>query len=89
MTCPGVGPPSPRRRDLAFSVMALTLVLCSGLACTTPGLAPGPPVEVVLPDYLMDLSGTKQDMILMRCDLEALWSEMEDLIATGDRLRTQ
>ena len=45
--------------------------------------------EVVLPDYVKDLNGAKQDMILMRCDLEALWTEMEDLIATGDRLRTQ
>ena len=45
--------------------------------------------EVVLPDYVKDLSGEKQDMILMRCDLEALWGEMEDLIATGDRQRTQ
>ena len=44
--------------------------------------------EMVLPDYVKDLSGAKQDMILMRCDLEALWSEMEDLIATGDRQRT-
>jgi L-amino acid N-acyltransferase YncA len=45
--------------------------------------------EVVLPDYVRDLSGTKQDMILMRCDLEALWSEMEDFVAIGDWQRTQ
>ncbi|MDH3402708.1 MAG: GNAT family N-acetyltransferase [Acidobacteriota bacterium] len=45
--------------------------------------------ETVLPDYVKDLSGTRQDMILMRCDLEALWSEMEDFIATGDWQRTQ
>jgi L-amino acid N-acyltransferase YncA len=45
--------------------------------------------EVVLPDYVQDQSGTKQDMILMRCDLEALWGEMEDLVAIGDWQRTQ
>jgi len=45
--------------------------------------------EIVLPDYVRDQSGTKQDMILMRCDLEALWGEMEDLVAIGDWQRTQ
>lgn len=45
--------------------------------------------EVVLPDYVRDLSGTKQDMILMRCDLEGLWREMEDFIASSDWQRTQ
>ena len=45
--------------------------------------------EVVLPDYVRDRGGLKQDMILMRCDLEALWREMEDFVATGDRQRTQ
>ena len=41
--------------------------------------------EVVLPDYVKDLAGRKQDMILMRCDLEALWQEMEQFLAWGDR----
>lgn len=45
--------------------------------------------EAVLPDYLKDLEGGKQDMILMRCDLEALWSKMEDSIASGDWERTR
>ena len=45
--------------------------------------------EVVLPDYLKDLAGRKQDMILMRCDLEALWHEMEDFLASGDWERTR
>lgn len=43
--------------------------------------------EIVLPDYVKDLAGKKQDMILMRCDLEALWREMEDSFASGDRER--
>ena len=45
--------------------------------------------EVVLPDYVRDREGEKQDMVLMRCDLEALWREMEDMVAIGDRQRTQ
>ncbi len=45
--------------------------------------------EVVLPDYVRDQVGEKQDMILMRCDLEALWQEMEDYVAMGDWQRTQ
>ena len=40
--------------------------------------------EVVLPDYMRDRSGAMQDMILMRCDLEGLWRDMEDLVAMGD-----
>jgi len=43
--------------------------------------------EVVLPDFLKDQAGRKQDMILMRCDLEALWREMEDFLVLGDRER--
>ena len=45
--------------------------------------------EVVLPDYLKDLAGRRQDMILMRCDLEALWREMEDFLALGDWERSR
>jgi L-amino acid N-acyltransferase YncA len=40
--------------------------------------------EVLLHDYLKDLSGQKQDLILMRCDLEALWQRMEDYIERSD-----
>lgn len=45
--------------------------------------------EVVLPEYVKDRGGTKQDLILMRCDLEALWRQMEDFVASGDWQRTQ
>ena len=45
--------------------------------------------ETVLPDYVKDLEGHKQDMILMRCDLQALWSELEDFISTWDWQRTR
>ena len=45
--------------------------------------------EVVMPDYVKDRNGGMQDMILMRCDLEALWQKMEDVVAIGDWQRTQ
>jgi RimJ/RimL family protein N-acetyltransferase len=40
--------------------------------------------EVLLHDYLKDISGHKQDLILMRCDLEELWQRMEDFIERSD-----
>ena len=45
--------------------------------------------ETVLPDYVKDLDGHKQDLILMRCDLQALWSELEDFISTWDWQRAR
>jgi L-amino acid N-acyltransferase YncA len=33
--------------------------------------------EIVLPGYVKDVLGRKQDLLLMRCDLESLWREME------------
>lgn len=33
--------------------------------------------EVVLPDHVRDRDGESQDLILMRCDLEALWRELD------------
>jgi hypothetical protein len=44
--------------------------------------------ETVLPDYVKDLDGHKQDPILMRCDLQALSSELDDVISTWDWQRT-
>jgi len=44
--------------------------------------------ETVLPDYVKDLEGHKQDMILMRCDLQELQRELEDSISTWDWQRT-
>jgi L-amino acid N-acyltransferase YncA len=45
--------------------------------------------ETVLPDSAVDPRGENQDMIIMRCDLEAIWLEMEDFLATGDWERTR
>ncbi len=33
--------------------------------------------EAVLPDHVRDRDGESQDLILMRCDLEALWRELD------------
>ena len=40
--------------------------------------------EVVLPDYVVDLKGEKQDMIIMRCNLDDLWHDMEVLVEFSD-----
>jgi ribosomal protein S18 acetylase RimI-like enzyme len=45
--------------------------------------------EAVLPDYVKDLEGKRHDMIVMRCDIDALWREMEDFLSTGDWQRTR
>jgi L-amino acid N-acyltransferase YncA len=45
--------------------------------------------EASFHDYVQDQAGKKQDLILMRCDLEDLWQEMEDFLASGDWQRTQ
>lgn len=45
--------------------------------------------EVLLPEYVRDLGGRKQDLILMRCDLEALWRELEDYMSGSDWQRTR
>jgi hypothetical protein len=34
--------------------------------------------EMVLPDHVRDRRGRSQDLILMRCDLEAMWKELEE-----------
>jgi L-amino acid N-acyltransferase YncA len=44
---------------------------------------------VMLPEYVKDLHGIKQDMVVMRCDLETLWREMEDLIILSDWRRNR
>ncbi|NIM18807.1 MAG: GNAT family N-acetyltransferase [Candidatus Latescibacteria bacterium] len=40
--------------------------------------------EILLPEYVKDMKGHRQDMIIMRCDLEALWRELEHYIAAFD-----
>ena len=40
--------------------------------------------EAVLHHYVKDISGTKQDLIVMRCDLEELWQKLGDHIVDSD-----
>lgn len=40
--------------------------------------------EILLHDYLKDVNGHRQDLILMRCDLEELWRAMEDHVERSD-----
>ena len=39
--------------------------------------------ELVLREHVRDRKGRVQDLILMRCDLEALWMELEDFHGRG------
>ena len=43
----------------------------------------------VLPDHVRDLRGKKHDLVVMRCDMEALWQELEDYLAGMDWQRTR
>jgi L-amino acid N-acyltransferase YncA len=45
--------------------------------------------ETLLPDWVKDSTGHKQDLILMRCDLKALWNKLEDFIAGRDFQRSR
>jgi len=45
--------------------------------------------DVVLTDYVRDRENVKQDLIVMRCDIEALWKEIERHLADSDWQRTR
>lgn len=45
--------------------------------------------EMVLPNHVKDRTGTSQDLILMRCDLAALWEELETFFAQSDWQRAR
>lgn len=45
--------------------------------------------EAVLPDYVKDLEGTKRDLIIMRCDVNEMWKELEGYLADSDWQRTR
>ena len=44
---------------------------------------------VMLPEYVKDLHGTKQDLLVMRCDLEELWRKLKDHTDHSDWQRTR
>jgi len=45
--------------------------------------------EAVLPDYVMDLEGKKQDLIIMCCDVNEMWKELEEYLQDSDWQRTR
>jgi len=45
--------------------------------------------DAVLHDYVQDIDGTKQDLVLMRCDLESLWQRLDDFMTDFDWQRTR
>jgi len=45
--------------------------------------------EMTLPSYVKDLKGRRQDMIIMRCDLKALWKKLENYFTETDWARTK
>ena len=45
--------------------------------------------EFNVPGLVKDRSGASQDLILMRCDLEALWRELENLFTESDWRRAR
>lgn len=44
---------------------------------------------ITLPGYVKDLTGARQDLIVMRCDLNELWKKLEDRLADTDWQRTR
>lgn len=42
-----------------------------------------------LSDYVKDISGSRQDLIVMRCNLENLWRKLEDYMAQSDWQRSR
>lgn len=45
--------------------------------------------DAILHDYVKDIDGKKQDLILMRCDLESLWQKLGDFMADFDWQRSR
>jgi hypothetical protein len=40
--------------------------------------------ELLIPDYVKDLSGKRQDLVIMVCDLNDMWSELEEFYGASD-----
>ena len=45
--------------------------------------------DLKLPKYVKDMFGKKQDLIIMRCDLNSLWQELEHYFEDTDWQRTK
>ena len=40
--------------------------------------------ELLIPDYLRDLTGATQDMVVMTCDIQEFWKELEHFYMDSD-----
>ncbi|MBL7075128.1 GNAT family N-acetyltransferase [candidate division KSB1 bacterium] len=45
--------------------------------------------KAMLPEYVKDMGGKRQDLIVMRCNLEAMWKELEVYLAESDWQRVR
>lgn len=45
--------------------------------------------EAVITDYVMDLDGKKQDLIIMCCDVNEMWKELEEYLEDSDWQRSR
>ncbi|MBU0529951.1 GNAT family N-acetyltransferase [bacterium] len=45
--------------------------------------------EAVLYDYAIDLEGRKQNLIIMRCNVNEMWKELEEYLEDSDWQRTR
>ncbi len=40
--------------------------------------------ELLIPDYVRDMAGEKQDLVIMVCDIKELWKELEHFYTDSD-----
>ena len=40
--------------------------------------------ELLIPDYVRDMAGKKQDLVIMVCDIKELWKELEHFYTDSD-----
>jgi len=45
--------------------------------------------HATLPDYVKDVDGNKHDLIVMRCDLQKLFNELENYFEVSDWQRAR
>ena len=45
--------------------------------------------KAIIPDYVFDLDGKKQDLIIMRCDVNEMWKELEEYLMDSDWQRSR
>jgi hypothetical protein len=40
--------------------------------------------ELVIPDYVKDQTGKSQDLVIMTCDIQELWKELDQFYMDSD-----